>query len=187
MLIFGEYKPSKGLDDYLTLQFSPLSMALKHRWKNNGLSADFVADYVYNFFPEGKLSPEKHQEVKGSVSYIANELLENAMKFSEPSATKNVFLSVFLVESSIFFELVNCCSAKNKEQLVEYLEKLEKSDPLDLYFESIESGVETDTPTSGLGYLTMMNDYEAKCGWKVEASDDEYWTITTSIEFSFDS
>jgi hypothetical protein len=35
--------------EYLILSFSPSSIPLKQRWRNNCLSADFLADYLSTF------------------------------------------------------------------------------------------------------------------------------------------
>src|SRR3954471_2690820 len=72
--------------EYLTLAFSPLSAPLCSRWRNNGLSADFLGDYVNTFLPtNGSVSAadSRQNEIKHAVTYIANELLENAMKYHE--------------------------------------------------------------------------------------------------------
>ena len=84
--IFGDfidYLPSS--QEFLIIGFSPSSTPLKQRWRNNGLSADFLADYLTTFFPGKEDDPntiQRQAEVKNAVSYIANELLENAMKFN---------------------------------------------------------------------------------------------------------
>ena len=69
--------------EYLKIGFSPTSIPIQQRWRNNGLSADFLADYLSTFFPgDDRAAAERQAELKGAVSYVANELLENAMKFS---------------------------------------------------------------------------------------------------------
>ena len=64
---------------------SPLSVSpLRSRWRNNGVSADFIGDYVMTFLPaDGDMaSAGRNQgEIRHAVTYIANELLENAMKY----------------------------------------------------------------------------------------------------------
>ena len=70
--------------EYLALSFSPLSAPIRSRWRNNGLSADFLGDFVTTFFSaEGELNDTsaRQKEIKHAVTYIANEFLENAMKF----------------------------------------------------------------------------------------------------------
>ena len=43
--------------EYLTLVFSPVSVPLRSRWRNNGLSADFLGDYVTTFLPANGAVP----------------------------------------------------------------------------------------------------------------------------------
>jgi hypothetical protein len=54
----ANYGKRAGECEYLTLAFSPTSAPLRSRWRNNGLSADFLGDYVTTFLPtnghEGK-------------------------------------------------------------------------------------------------------------------------------------
>ena len=82
--IFGHFIAQK--DDYgehLEIGFSPTSIPIQQRWRTNGLSADFLADYLVTFFPgDDRAAAERQAELKSAVSYVANELLENAMKFS---------------------------------------------------------------------------------------------------------
>ena len=50
--VFGDY--CEGLPEspeFLIIGFSPGSIPLHQRWRNNGLSADFMADYLMTFFP----------------------------------------------------------------------------------------------------------------------------------------
>ena len=81
--IFGDFIENPSSQEYLIIGFSPTSLPLQQRWRNSGLSADFLADYVSTFFPGGDTTAlNRKAEVKDAVSFVANELLENAMKFS---------------------------------------------------------------------------------------------------------
>ena len=83
--------------EYLILGFSPSSVPLKQRWRNNGLSADFLADYLTTFFPgdeENPITVVQQAEIKSAVSYIANELLENAMKFSDENSEQPISIAL---------------------------------------------------------------------------------------------
>jgi hypothetical protein len=47
-------------------------------------------------------------------------------------------------------------------------------DPNELYFHQVERSVEDDSDnTSGLGLLTMINDYQAQLGWKFESISNQ--------------
>src|SRR5258707_3999891 len=83
----GYSRPEAGDHrEYLTLAFSPLLVPLRSRWRNNGLSADFLGDYVTTFLPANGITSaieSRQNEIKHAVTYIANGLLENAMKFHD--------------------------------------------------------------------------------------------------------
>ncbi|MGB5596842.1 MAG: ATP-binding protein, partial [Crocosphaera sp.] len=79
--IFGDFTRELPSNlDSLEIIFSASSDVIKKRWKNNRLSAYFVADYFSSFFPIDE-DLERIREMKGAVSYVANELLENAMRY----------------------------------------------------------------------------------------------------------
>ena len=81
-------EPIPHSSEFLTLNFSLNSENRLQRWRNYGLSADFLGDYFANFFPGNELTPNpisQQDAIKGSVSYIANELLENCLLYTSPS------------------------------------------------------------------------------------------------------
>src|SRR5215203_4979856 len=96
--IFGAFVEMSGNKcEYLKLHFSATATPLRQRWRNNGLWADFLADYLCTFFlGEDRLSADKQAEIKDAVSYIANELLENTMKFSHAPADSSVSIAMYL-------------------------------------------------------------------------------------------
>jgi hypothetical protein len=50
--IFGEFTDDfSDRSEFLVLGFSPSTLSIQQRWKTNSLSADFLGDYVKNFFP----------------------------------------------------------------------------------------------------------------------------------------
>ncbi len=88
--VFGNYvepRDEEQEQEYLAIGFSPTSLSIQERWRNNGLSADFLGDYLSTFFPgDDQQARHKRREVRAGVSYIANELLENAMKYNHAPA-----------------------------------------------------------------------------------------------------
>src|SRR6202041_2092203 len=82
----GNFGERSSGSEYLTLAFSPTNAPLRSRWRNNGLSADFLGDYVATFMPSndgGAVLEKQQSRIKHAVAYIANELLENAMKYHQ--------------------------------------------------------------------------------------------------------
>ena len=87
--VFGNFVERPQQDEHLTVGFSPSAIPIKKRWRNNGLSADYIANYLATFFPATADEPDsiyKLAEMKSAVSFITNELLENSMKYSDKTA-----------------------------------------------------------------------------------------------------
>lgn len=181
--VIGEFlEEMSGISDGLTLTFSASSLPLKHRWRNNGLSADFLADYVTTFFPKDEADPSslsRHQEIRSAVAYVANELLENAMKYSEEALATPTTIKLVLAADSILFSEVNCTSAERGKTFLGFVRELAASDPSEMYLRQLERS--TETGGSGLGLLTMVNDYGANLAWQFQDLQDGTMRITTQV------
>ncbi len=102
---FGDFiEQEGGSGEYLKIGFHPTSIPLQQRWRNNGLSADFLADYLSTFFPgEDDEALDKQAEIRDAVNYIANELLENAMKYSYTPSQHAVSIGMLLDQDKVRF------------------------------------------------------------------------------------
>nr|WP_245912130.1 hypothetical protein [Calothrix elsteri] len=61
------------------------------------------------------------------------------------------------------------------------------SDANELYFSQLEKNAEDENSTaSGLGLLSMINDYSAMLGWKFETIQEkpEIITVTTMVQLT---
>src|SRR5262244_2739003 len=123
---FGHFIARKdGQGEYLKIVFSPTSLPIQQRWRNNGLSADFLADYLSTFFPgKDPDSAERQAEIKDSVSYLANELLENAMKFSYALPQHTVSIEMFLEADVISLYVTNNLDPSTLEGFQAYIQRL---------------------------------------------------------------
>ena len=162
--------------DSLELSFTCRSRSLKKNWRNNRLSAFFVADYCSNLLPideDETQAEEGITEIKNTVSYVGNELLENAIKFSEEIPPYTVKLGMHfmdaLEEVTVIIFTKNSITIPSFEKFQSFIEELLSADPNELYVQQIEKTAEDEnSEASGLGLLTMLNDYSAKLGWKFE-------------------
>jgi len=182
--IFGDFLKRKEQScEYLKISFSPTSVPIQQRWRNNGLSADFLADYLSTFFPgEDPTSAERKAEIKGAVSYIANELLENAMKFSYAPSQHAISIDVYLDEDAISLYVTNSVNPDSLGDFQQFIQRLATEDTDELFLEQLTRNAEAeDDAGSGLGYLTMINDYGATLAWQFAPldPDDAVITVTT--------
>ena len=189
--IFGNFTDELPVNqEYLTIAFSPSSVPLKQRWKTNGLSADFMADYFATFFP-GSEEPtseiDSQAEVKNVVSFIANELLENAMKFNDETSPHPISIRLHMDSHRLVFLATNSVHPQAVKNFQKYIEKLTNSDPSELYLHHLENSATDDSDReSQLGLLTMINDYLAKLGWKFETvqKNPDVITVTTMVQLT---
>ena len=179
--IFGDFVESFPLpQDSLELSFTPNSLPIKKRWRSNRLSANFMADYFSNFLPVDENDPAQKRRIKeskGAVSYVANELLENAIKFNDRGTNFKIKFGIYFIKevdmTAVLFA-TNSVSAEGLDKFQKFIQELLCSDPEKLYVQQIEkSAEEENSGASGLGFLTMINDYSAKLGWKFEIVQKE--------------
>jgi hypothetical protein len=189
--VFGDFNEGRPLSQqFLVLGFSPTSMPLKQRWRNNGLSADFMADYLMTFFLGSNSEPKSKNEqveIKGAISYIANELLENAMKFNDETTQHPISIRLQLYNDELMFLTTNTIPADRVPGFQSFLQELIAAEPLEMYIHQLEkNALEENGTSSGLGFLTMMSDYLAKLGWKFERIQDDppIVAVTTMVQLA---
>ena len=179
--IFGDFVESFPLaQDSLEVTFTPNSLPIKKRWRSNRLSANFMADYFSNFLQVDEDDPahkRRIKEGKGAVSFVANELLENAIKFNDRGTNFKIKFGIYFIEEADITAVLfatNSVSGEGLDKFQKFIQELLCSDPEKLYVQQIEkSAQEENSGESGLGFLTMINDYSAKLGWKFEIVQKE--------------
>ncbi|MFH7244579.1 MAG: DUF6272 family protein [Spirulina sp.] len=184
---FGDFQDEAIVSrEYLSIVFSPSSIPLRERWRTNRLSANFLADYFSTFFP-GEGHPagmnDPKSELMGIITFIANELLENAMKFSNSSSTEAVMLTLQLYPDKLVFLTKNQVDATTEGQLREFIQTLLSCDPSELYIQQIEQQAQDENSQgSGLGILTIVNDYAAQVGWQLCPIEGLGVSVTTKVQ-----
>lgn len=186
----GHYARGSGKrGEYLALSFSPLSAPLRSRWRNNGVSADFLGDYVTTFLPADEDSASvasDTREIKHAVTYIANEFLENAMKYHLRDANVPIGIRLELTSDQITISASNAVSREQAARYREFVDRILAEDAAELLARQLEAGSSGDELQSGMGLLTMIADYGARLGWRFEAAPPNagQMTVTTSAELS---
>jgi hypothetical protein len=186
--IFGQFIEREiELKDYrgehLEIGFSPTSVPIQQRWRTNGLSADFLADYLITFFPgDDHAAAERQAELKNAVSYVANELLENAMKFSYASSQHAISIAMYLEAEAVSLYVTNSVDPQAVAAFQQTIARLLTEDIDTLYMEQLMLNAESDSEDgSSMGYLTMLHDYGTTLAWKFAPllQDPEVVVVTT--------
>ena len=156
-----EHQPSHTFR--LRLFEGPLELAWKH--------CDLVADFL------GKLHAEWSDEIGGdkneirhNVSYIINEMLENAHKFG---TSPNISLETGFREKNFQLRVINPISREVAIKFQELLSRMETEEPSILLIDRLEqNAANPDLTGSGLGLLTLMSDYAVEFCWKFDQYDE---------------
>jgi hypothetical protein len=171
--------------EFLSLSFSPLSAPLCARWRNNGVSADFLGDYVTTFLPgNGGMAGAgvNQSEIRHAVTYIANEFLENAMKYHEHHVDIPIGIRLELSIDHVTVSVTNSVGIEQAQRYKAFAEDILKEDSGDLLVRQFEkNSAGPESTESCLGLLTMINDYRARIGWRFERHPAyrEMMTVTT--------
>jgi len=170
-------------DEYLTLHFSPSSAPRNRRWNHYGLSADFLGDYFAAFFPGDAMPDSKinrKDTVKAAVSYIANELIENAVKYSDEIVGLPISIALHLYEREIIFQVTNYANQPTVKKYQTFIQEILDADVDELYIHRLEKAAMGEG-NSNMGLLTMINDYSARFGWKFQPMLQNPASIRVSV------
>lgn len=189
--VFGDFiQQLPQSAEYLTIGFSPTSLPLKHRWENNGLSADFIADYFRNFYISKREAAGEAADatevdnLRDAVKYIANELLENAMKFQSEEIPSTATIGFSLYSERLVFSITNGVNKVQAEKFKKHVQSIVSEDPMELYIQAMRDSANAENANrSGLGLLSMICDYSARLGWEFKSHPDnaELQMVTTMV------
>jgi hypothetical protein len=175
--IIGVYSLDDSFSEHMSLTLYPDSFAV--RWSLCNLTANFMAEYFAELFPEadsdGKLI--SRAEVSGAVSYVLNELVENAVKFNRSG---DINITVGIGKEDLVCLVSNHIANGEVPPLREKLLELSREDPGELLRRQAEANAEDAEATgSGLGYLIIMSDYGVSLGWKLDPVSAQNTCIRT--------
>lgn len=188
---FGNFMKLDEKQAYLMLRFPFTRVPLQIRWRNNGLSADFLAAYWETFsYRHHHLSLQACDEAKDAIRYIANELLENAVKFDYQPSQTPITVAFYISESELRFHVTNSIDPQHVEPFQQYIQQLSSEDLDALYLQQLERNAsDPDSTESRLGLLTILYNYRAQLAWEFETvqQSPEVIMLTTMARLEFES
>lgn len=148
---------------------------MARNWRRCGLTADFLARYYSYYFPYREKATDRisRETAENNISYILNELIENTAKYSD-AENKGVEVLVSLREKDILFEVSNHVTEQRAESFLRLARGLLEGNTEELYVTQLEK----NTDSSGLGYLTMINDYGVSLGFRVDGTGKGTFRVT---------
>lgn len=186
---FGRFIDSlENSKEYLTISFSPSASARQQRWRNYGLSADFLGDYFATFFPGSAKKPGavddlmQRDKIKAAISYIANELLENAIKYQTERSQDPISISLFLYEDYIVFQSLNLVEPVPAEHFKDFIRDILNADDIETTFAQQLEQSATGQGESHMGFLTMICDYGVEFGWGFKPSPQDGDLVQVDVQ-----
>lgn len=143
-------------------------------WKHSGITSDFIASIIATRYRDARLH---YNQVRHDVGYLANELLENTIKFRAPG---DVAIAISVTNSSFKLTITSKIDVANSVKFKNVLEVLGSESPGELLLKRIEANaLSAGGATSGLGLLTLLSDYEATLEWIFDEDTDLGVKLTT--------
>ena len=130
-------------------------------WHHCSTTSDFLGDF---FATDTTAKNLDHNETRHSICYLVNELLENAVKFR---TCGDIVLDTALDGKVFKVRISNLVAKDAAVRFQSVLSEITSRDPGELLIERIEqNALDPSANASGLGLLTLMNDYGVVLGWK---------------------
>ncbi|MEF0942400.1 slr1658 superfamily regulator [Rhizobium sp. BR 362] len=145
---------------FLRLLDGPLALS----WSHCSMTSDFIAEITALRYR--RLRQVYHQ-VRHDIGYVANELIENAVKFR---VSGEIGISASIEGERFRMRVSNFIDNENAERFQHLLAQITNDNPSDLLIQQIEKNAASTFGTeSGLGLLTLMSDYEADLAWTFDS------------------
>lgn len=138
---------------------------LELSWHHCATTSDFISDLCVL---RTRLPFQQVRDVRHSVAYLANELIENAVKFK---TSGDVGVQAAITDRTFTIKVRNRIGAEAAQRLQALVSGLVEGDAADLLIQKIEANAQSGTGESGLGLLTLMSDYGVRLAWTFEAVD----------------
>ena len=156
---FGETRFSNGPGAFamrVVISDGPLGVS----WQHASETCEFLGDV---FALRHAKAGADYTDARHSIIYLANEWLENAIKFRVPGA---IHVNCSLEDGNFEITVSNDTAPDVAGRFQTLIEELISRDPGELLIERIEANAADENSSgSGLGLLTLMNDYGARLGW----------------------
>ena len=171
---FGETQAINGTGSFgmsIVLSEGPLALS----WQHASATCEFLGDIFATH--HAKLGHD-YSEARHSIIYLVNELLENAVKFRSPG---DIELRCSLENGNLELLVSNSTSSQIASGFHVLLAEVTSRDPGELLIERIEANAADESSSaSGLGILTLMNDYGARLGWTFDDAPQDGEVIITT-------
>ncbi|MGK9171231.1 hypothetical protein KXR53_33380 [Inquilinus limosus] len=139
---------------------------LQLSWHHCATTSDFISELCAL---RVRLPAPRIRDTRHSVSYLANELIENAVKFR---TSGTVGIQAAMAGDNFSLKVKNTIEVESARRLQLLISEITEGEPSDLLIRRIEANAaRPDSAESGLGLLTLMSDYGVRFAWAFEPAD----------------
>jgi hypothetical protein len=184
--VFGNYEEQDTKNALSSSTLLLNAQEMSNNWRRVSLTADYLAKYYSYYFPykEKALKTLSRNEAENILSFVINELIENTAKYSN-TPKKSVTIKLILEEKTLLFYISNYISNDNSVDFIAICKEIFENNTRELYIKKLEENVETGKGGSGLGYLTLINDYDIDLGFKFEKIQDNISKVTVQARMKY--
>jgi hypothetical protein len=184
--ILGEYRDAVEGTAVTESTVHLKSDDLFQNWRRVSLSADFIARYYSYFFPYKEKAQQilDRESAENSISFVLNELIENTAKYSD-AGKKEVEITIWMLGTFVLFNISNFVKEELAGSFLKVAREILDSDPEELYIKKLEKNIEETTGGSGLGYLTLINDFGVALGFRLEKMGQDLVKVTVQAKMKY--
>jgi hypothetical protein len=167
-VVLGAF-PEPGEQPLSAIELDVVPIDLLTEWRRCGMVADFMADYMVHAF-------ERRDVARSILSTVANELVENAAKFSSSKRTP-AHVAIRHHGEVVHAEVRNDASEKQVQALREVLADLARDDATAVFRRRVEG-------RHGLGLALLAKDYGATVGATVVPTGGGEFAVCLRVALS---
>lgn len=183
--ILGEYTDEARVKPVSQTSLTVDSVDMMEYWRRVSLTSDFMAKYYSYYFPYREKAKRRlsREAAENSISFVLNELIENTAKYTD-APNKTVTVKILLLEEHVVFQVSNFVTAGLAESFFGLARDILESNPEELYIRRLERNTEANSSDSGLGYLTLINDYGVAMGFRFEKQGQDLFRVTVQARMN---
>ncbi len=170
--VIGAYRTDVNRSDSM-IQITLFPADLVKYWSRCGLTADFAASFLAFRFPDSR-------KAANSLSVILNEIVENAVKFSN-TTNGQIAINLINMDDRIIYEVENRVDdSRHAIFLEKAADLLDDGDIEEKYFTALQA--KSGNPEgSGLGLLTILHDYKTSLGVRFTPEGGGVWRVSLQV------
>lgn len=177
---FGNFTEpeSENTRESLILRFHLDPLDLNELWKNSYLYAKCLSLFCGNLLA-ARVSDtgQLKAPIQDEICYVSRELLGNAVKYNYRPKFM-IEIGMYLHEDELRIYVTNSINPYKIWDFQNIIKRIMAEDITELFLEQMDRYSSGESNKSGIGYLTMINDFGVNLSWKFEVVKPNAATVT---------